>query len=108
MGILVGLHQTTDARPRNAMLLRDLRQRHPGAAVEDGLLPVHVQPRPPDLAALQLRPAHARPHALDDDVQRSSSAIADTMTMMALPSGPSVSIASRLREELDAERRKRP
>ena len=28
-------------------------------------------------------------------MQRSSSAIADTMTMMALPSGPSVSIASR-------------
>jgi hypothetical protein len=39
----------------------------PEPAVVDDLLPVHVQPRPPYLAALQLRPAHARPHALDDD-----------------------------------------
>jgi hypothetical protein len=107
MGILVGLHQTTDARPRNAVLLRDLRRRHPGAAVEDDLLPVHVQPRPPDLAALQLRPAHARPHALDDDA---------TLQLRHRGHDDDDGPAQRalgvdrlaLRKELDAEPRKRP
>src|ERR1019366_1402397 len=48
------------------MLLRDLRQRHSGAAVLDDLLPVDIEPRTPDLPTLQLCSPHACLHALDD------------------------------------------
>ena len=33
----------------------------------DDLLPVDIEPRTPDLATFQPRPAHARPDPLDDD-----------------------------------------
>jgi hypothetical protein len=49
------------------MLLRDLRQTHPGATVVNYLLSVYIEPRSPDLATFQLRPAHACLDALDDD-----------------------------------------
>ena len=87
-------HEPAHGRSRDAVLLRYLRERHAGAAISNHLLPVHIQPRTSDLTTLQSGTAHARPNSFDDDAPLKS-AIALTMTRIALPSGPSVSIASR-------------
>jgi len=42
-------HQAADTRPRDSMLLRDLRQTQPGAAIINDLLTIHIQPCTPDL-----------------------------------------------------------
>jgi hypothetical protein len=44
-------HQTANARPRDSVLLRDLRQTQPGATVVNYLLSVYIEPRSPDLAS---------------------------------------------------------
>ena len=40
-------HQAADTRPREVVLLGDLRQRHPRAAIKYNLLPVDIKPRTP-------------------------------------------------------------
>jgi hypothetical protein len=48
------------------VLLGDLRQRHAGTAILDDLRTIQVEPRTPDLAALQPCPTHACPNSFDD------------------------------------------
>jgi hypothetical protein len=46
------------------VLLGDFRQGQPRAAIFNDLLPIHIEPRSPDLPTFQLRPAHATFDAL--------------------------------------------
>jgi len=48
--------------------LSDSRQGHSGTAIFDDLLPIDVQPRPPDLTPFEPRTMHSRPNALDDQI----------------------------------------
>jgi hypothetical protein len=69
-GIFVAVHlfhQPTDACPRDAVLLRDLRQAHAGAAVINHLLTIHIKPRSADLTTFQPRPAHTCTYSFDQD-----------------------------------------
>jgi len=52
------LHKAADARTRDTVLLRDLRQRHPRAAVKNDLLPVDIESRSSDLTTFHACPSH--------------------------------------------------
>jgi hypothetical protein len=49
------------------MLLRDLRERHAGAAVSDDRFTIDIKSSTPDLTTLQAGTTHTRPPAFDDD-----------------------------------------
>ena len=60
-------HEPANRCPRDAVLLRDLRERHAGAAISNHLLPVYIKPSTPDLPTFEPSPAHTRPNSFDDD-----------------------------------------
>ena len=66
-GIVIGLfHQAAYGRSGYLVALRNLSQRHSTTAIFDHLFPIYIQPCMPDLPTFQLRPSHARLHALDN------------------------------------------
>jgi hypothetical protein len=50
-------HQTANARPRDSVLLGDLRQTQSGTTVVYHLLPIHIEPGTPDLPTLKFCPS---------------------------------------------------
>src|SRR5215831_6713414 len=59
-------HQTADGRPRDAVLLGNLRQRHAGAAVSYHLFTIHIEPRTTDLPSFGPSASHAATYSLDE------------------------------------------
>jgi len=84
------------------MLAGDLRERHSCAAILYYLFPIYIQSCSSNLPALKF--ALRMPLLTRSTIKlRSSSLIAATMTIMARPSGPVVSMFSRKTDECDVQ-----
>jgi hypothetical protein len=88
------LHQSTHTRPADCVPFGHNSQRHSRTTIFDNLLPLDVQPCSADLPTFELGPSIPT-RTISTIGELSSLAIALMITMIALPSGPSVSMASR-------------